>query len=85
MQTIKALTSEGDIEQCTTANCGFSPEFKERRVKSMKSLLEKRAEVQQQQITYPYFTTTTTNTDHYEYHEKILPTRKQEHAKLKIH
>ena len=41
---------------------------------------------QQQQTTYPYFTTTnTTNTtDHYEYHEKILPTRKQEHVKLKI-
>jgi hypothetical protein len=81
LKTLKALANDGDIEQCATVNCGLSPEFKQRRTKSINSLLEKRSQMHTlpPQITYPYFATT-----HGDLHEKMHPARKQEHAKLKI-
>eukprot|EP00980_Cylindrotheca_fusiformis_P028120 scaffold22581_cov123-Cylindrotheca_fusiformis.AAC.17 len=75
LKTLKALAHEGDIEQCANVNCGLSPEFKQRRTKSMQILIGKRSQMDM---------TTDMATAPEEIHEKSSPARKPEHAKLKI-
>jgi hypothetical protein len=78
LKTLKSLTNDGDIEQCTSANCALSPEFKKRRTKS---LLEKRSQLHpllSPELAYPFFTR------HHEFQEKELPAKKPDHFKLKI-
>jgi hypothetical protein len=84
LKTLKSLAQNGDIEQCTSLNCGLSPDFKKRRTNSMRALLEKRAQL------HPETSQLTCHHHHHSLHpphgleEKEIPVRKQEHAKLKI-
>ena len=77
LKTLKSLIQDGDVEQCTTLNCGLSPEFK-------KKVTTKAKQMSPPQppplcgLTYPYFT------ERRAVEEKGLPVKKPEHYKLKI-
>lgn len=80
LKTLKTLAYEGDIEQCTSLNCGLSPEFKQRRTSTMKALLEQRSQLHTlpPSVSYPFFT------NHHVFEVKEAPVRKPEHFKPKI-
>lgn len=74
LKTLKSLVQDGDVEQCTSLNCGLSPEFK-RRVSNKAQAIKPPSLTG---MSYPIFE------HHYEPEEKSLPVKKPEHYKLKI-
>ena len=92
LKTLKGLTLDGDIEQCTSVNCEFSPTFKRRRTTSISNLLERQRLYYEHHHHHhnhhlPQSPTSSLLHLHHQYpHEdtKEAPKRKAEHAKLKI-
>jgi hypothetical protein len=81
LKTLKGLTNNGDIEQCATVNCGLTHDFKERRTKCVKSLLEKRSQLL---ALPPYISNPSFQKKYSVFHEKTIPVRNEENAELKI-
>ncbi|KAG7350629.1 hypothetical protein IV203_009989 [Nitzschia inconspicua] len=77
LKTLKSLVQDGDVEQCTSLNCGLSPEFK-RRVSEKAQAIKLPQCPSLTGMSYPIFE------HHYEPQEKNLPAKKLEHYKLKI-
>ena len=80
-KTLKTLITDGDIEQCTNLNCGFSPEFKRRRTHTIETVLDKRHSIPPLP---PSHTQPTSPRLHPYLLDKEAPKRKPEHAKVKI-
>lgn len=78
---MKALTSEGRIEQCASVNYGLTPEFKRRRTLSCNEAMEKRKH-HERRHSMPDSFFYTLHPQHL--HEKETPVKKTEHTKLKI-
>lgn len=99
LKSLKSLVQDGDVEQCTSLNCGLSPEFK-RKVKTKALFLAVQHQQQQQQLQQqqgvspgttnyePSIPILTGGQVHRSHHvgldEKDAPVRKTEHFKLKI-
>lgn len=96
LKTLKSLVQNGDVEQCTSLNCGLSPEFK-RKVNSKAQALclqhQQQEQLQQQQQLQQYYASqnvTELNSPHITGHhrrtfeDKETPAKKAEHFKLKI-
>jgi hypothetical protein len=87
LKSLKSLVHDGDVEQCTSLNCGLSPEFKKKVNSNALSLAQRR----QQQATSSGTTNNGLSCPMSAGHthvnileEKEIPVRKTEHFKLKI-
>ena len=89
LKTLKGLIQDGDVEQCTSLNCGLSPEFK-RKVTSKAQQIPPPPLPSLCGLTYPYFTHQQQQQQQQNQHHSIfdvkdgLPVKKPEHYKLKI-
>jgi hypothetical protein len=85
LKSLKGLCLDGDIEQCTTLNCGLSPEFKKRRTSSISALMEKRRSHSLSSLIPRHFQPNLTSHQQSAHEDtKESPKRKTEHVKLKI-
>lgn len=78
LKTLKAITRDGEIEQCTNVSAALSPEYKKKRAEDLHQRLEERKE-SAMKLLAPLFTKR-----HSIETIKEAPKRKSEHEKWKI-
>ena len=79
LKTLKTLIQDGDVEQCTSLNCGLSPVFKRRITNKAQKLSDSKSAPSLTGLTYPFL-----SLPPHEHEIKDLPVKKIEHYKLKI-
>jgi hypothetical protein len=77
LKTLKAITRDGEIEQCTNVSAALSPEYKKKRAADLDQRLEERKE-SAMKLLAPLFTKRPIATI------KEAPKRRSEHEKWKI-
>jgi hypothetical protein len=83
VKTLKSLIQDGNIEPCTSLNCGLSPQFKRKVTTKAQQLTNLPQLPSLCGMTYPYFTHEQEGI-HNVVDVKDLPVKKPEHYKLKI-
>jgi hypothetical protein len=78
LKTLKAITRDGEIEQCTNVSAALSPEFKKKRAEDLHQRLEERKESAMKLLLTPL------KKGHRIETIKEAPRRRSEHEKWKI-